>query len=355
MTEMTPEDWGIRYAARRHWFESLTGRLHSLILDLLRQERIEVINVEARTKEVESFVGKISRKDVNFPNPLAEVTDLVGVRIITYDLEDVNEVGQLIRKEFGVDDTVSGDRPINLEPDRFGYTAVHYIVVPSSSRKPLTEWRQYADVRVEIQVRTALQHAWSAVHHKLDYKSTLEAPKELRRRLFRLSALFELADEEFSRLRIDRSRIRSGYEDGVRGGQLDISIDEASIAAYIQGSGKDDAVAQLAMRSGANITTNLDSKRLARDRRDLLAVLHWSGITTIEQLDGYLTANILSQSIPNGFFGDDRRSVEDALTVLIMTDMRADKNLYGQIYMPDGWDDFIAGVEAWHAHNRLPR
>jgi putative GTP pyrophosphokinase len=65
--------------------------------------------------------------------------------------------------------------------------------------------KQYADIRAEIQVRTALQHAWSAVHHKLEYKSSTEAPPELRRRLFRLSALFELADEQFSELRDARA------------------------------------------------------------------------------------------------------------------------------------------------------
>lgn len=99
------------------------------------------------------------------------------------------------------------DKAAALDPDRFGYLSVHYTASLSPARRKLAEWRPYADIRAEVQFRTALQHAWSAVQHKLEYKSSIEAPRELRRRLFRLSALFELADEQFSELRDDRARI----------------------------------------------------------------------------------------------------------------------------------------------------
>lgn len=48
---------------------------------------------------------------------------------------------------------------------------------------------------------TVLQHAWATISHKLDYKSEVDVPRELRRSLFRLSALLELADKEFVDLR----------------------------------------------------------------------------------------------------------------------------------------------------------
>jgi putative GTP pyrophosphokinase len=347
MNEMTPADWGARYSNRREWYKSLTERLESLVHDLIDEAHIDVVKIEARTKDVSSFVNKIiAPKGARFENPLAEITDLVGVRIITYYLDEVVVIGEIIKREFEVDPAVSVDKA-SAEPDRFGYRSVHYIVKPSASRRQLPEWRPYADVWTEIQVRTALQHAWSAVNHKLDYKSTTEAPLELRRRLNRLSALFELADEQFSQLRDERARIESDIKDEVREGQLNIPLNEASIGAYIHDSVKGKVIAEQAVRSGADIA-RMDSRRLARDRADLLSVLLESGITTVAELDRYLTANILSTPIPEGFFGDGRRSLEDALTVLIMTDNRADEETYGRIYMPEGWDDFANGVQAWH-------
>lgn len=351
MTEMSPQEWGVRYSAYRDWYEWQTERLEGRIVAILGTAGVDVFNVESRAKEVQSFIGKIearnSGKEAKFGDPLREITDLVGVRVITYYREDVDAVGEIIRKNFQVDKATIVDRAGD-EVDRFNYRSVHFIVRISPPTSDTRDWGPYADVRAEIQVRTALQHAWSAVQHKLDYKSEIAMPKELQRRLYALNAVIESADVEFSRLRDERARIESSYQQDVQKGRLEIPLDEASIAAYIQGGDTGDKIAELLnFRSDANIG-QLDGKRLARDRRDLLSVLRLYDITTVAQLDDYLTANILPATIPDGFFGDDRRSVEDALTVLILTDRRADRETYSKIYMQDGWSEFRAGMEDWH-------
>ncbi len=348
---MSPQEWGARYSAYRDWYEWQTERLMTRIAAILSGAEIDVFNVESRTKEVQSFIAKIearNTKEAKFADPLREITDLVGVRIITYYLEDVDTVGEIIRKNFQVDKAVTVDKAGD-EVDRFNYKSVHYIIRITPPSTDTRDWGPYADVRAEIQVRTALQHAWSAVQHKLDYKSEIAIPKELQRRLFRLVAVIESADVEFSQLRDDRKRIESSYKQDVQQGLLTIPLDEASLTAYIEDRETDDKITDLLNNhSDANIG-RLDSKRLARDRQDLLSVLRWSGITTVAQFDTYLTANILSAKIPDGFFGDDRRSIEDALTVLILTDKQADEETYGRIYMPDGWEEFRQGADAWHA------
>lgn len=50
-------------------------------------------------------------------------------------------------------------------------------------------------------MRTLAQHLWSDMSHELGYKPELSVPDAMQRRLFRLSALVELADDEFLRLR----------------------------------------------------------------------------------------------------------------------------------------------------------
>lgn len=354
---MSPQDWGTRYSGYRDWYGWQTERLRDRIVALLGSADLDVFNVESRTKTVQSFIGKIEArnadKEAKFANPMREITDLVGVRVITYYLEDVDEVGDIINAHFSVEKATAVDKASD-EVDRFNYKSVHYIVRLSPLSPDSPDWRPFADVRAEIQVRTALQHAWSAVHHKLDYKSKIAIPKELQRRLFRLNALFESADVEFSQLRDERARIESGYKKDVQKGQLDIPLDESSITAYMQDGDNSYKIAELLIRrSDANIG-RLDSKLLTRDRRDLLNALGWSGITTVAQLDDYLTANILPAKIPAGFFGDDRRSVEDALTVLILTDQGADRDTYSRIYMPEGWDEFVSGMESWRRLNGRP-
>lgn len=351
VTEMSPQEWGGRYSAYRDWYEWQTERLEGRIVAILGAAGVDVFNVESRTKEVQSFIGKVearnSGKEAKFGDPLREITDLVGVRIITYYLEDVDAVGGIIRKNFQVDKAVIVNKADD-EVDRFNYKSVHYIVRVSPPTPDTRDWGPYADVRAEIQVRTALQHAWSAVQHKLDYKSEIAIPKELQRRLFRLNAVIESADVEFSQLRDERARIESSYKADVQKGRLEIPLEEVSLAAYMQDGDTGDRIAELlAFRSDANIG-RLDGKRLARDRRDLLSVLRGYDINTVAELDDYLTANILPATIPEGFFGDDRRSVEDALTVLILTDKRADRETYSKIYTQDGWNEFRSGMDDWH-------
>jgi putative GTP pyrophosphokinase len=350
VTEVSAEEWGNRYRARRATYESMTARLRSLIADLASDAGIDVIQVEGRAKTVDSFVEKIGRKGKRYDDPFRDMTDLVGLRIITYYREDVARIGEILKGEFTVDEKNSVDKIAGLAADRFGYLSVHYIVWLSPARGQLAEWRQYAGIPAEIQVRTALQHAWAAVQHKLDYKSSIEAPVELRRRLFRLSALFELADEQFSELRDDRARIEAEYAADVRGGHLDLPIDEASVAAYLDDSGKHDVIGTMVTVTGGKIYGH-DERALAKDRRDLLKLLNILAISTISQLDDYLSTNILAVPVEGTdlFRKVGLESVEDALTMLLMADRRVSREIFGMIYLSDGWADYARLAEKWHS------
>jgi ppGpp synthetase/RelA/SpoT-type nucleotidyltranferase len=349
MAETSPEDWGARYRAVRGTYQSMTTRLRGLVIDLLADADIEVIQVEARTKTIDSFTEKIIRKRSKYQDPLTEITDIVGLRIITYYVEDVTRVGELIRSEFEIDEANSIDKATALDPDRFGYTSVHYVVTLSPERRKLGEWRPYAKIKVEFQVRTALQHAWAAVHHKLDYKSATEAPPELRRQLFRLSALFEMADEQFSSLRDARARIASEYADEVREGQLEIPLDEVSLAAYLEDSRQHSRVERIVTGNGGRIEEPT-GRKLARDRKDLLKVLTPIGISTVAQLNDYLTTEIFSVPLAGTpLFRANNIGVEDALTWIILADQQAGQETFRQFYTAESWNGFLADVEMWQS------
>ena len=140
-----------------------------------------------------------------------------------------------------------------------------------------------------------LQHAWSSVSHKVAYKREAEVPLRLRRRLSRLSALFELADEQFSQLRVDTADLGEEYAHKVGEGDLGIALDGLSLEAYLQSPqvrGQMEAVLHL---SGWEILEADADKIKAQDTRDLLNIADDLGIETVSRLNEVLDADDLEQ------------------------------------------------------------
>ncbi|MCK4735921.1 MAG: hypothetical protein KAT65_25930, partial [Methanophagales archaeon] len=220
-----------------------------------------------------------------------------GIRIIAYYKEDVDRIGEIIIREFDVDWENSIDKAQTLEPDRFGYLSVHYVVSLSSPRKELTEWEAFANIKAEIQVRTILQHAWAEIDHKLTYKAVEEAPKKLRRRLFRLSALLELADDEFSNLSKLFEEVEEHYSQELKKGKLDIELDLTSLDVYLNFTKQHLKWMKIAEEVGYESPEDmLDTSELCEiyfnqlksDKRKLLKILYLTGIKTVLELDEIL-------------------------------------------------------------------
>jgi hypothetical protein len=112
----------------------------------------------------------------------------------------------------------------------------HYIVKINDSRAGLFEWEEVSQLWAEIQVRTVLQHAWAAVEHFLVYKNKNDVPKLIRRRLFRLSALFELADEELDQLVSEINEQARQYKNELNEGNTKIEMNIDSLRTYIETS-----------------------------------------------------------------------------------------------------------------------
>jgi putative GTP pyrophosphokinase len=256
----------------------------------LRKHTIDA-QIEYRTKDIAKFIEKIQREGKEYKNPLKEVTDLVGIRIIAYYKEDVDKIGEIIKKEFDVDLKNSIDKAQILDPDRFGYLSVHYVISLSPLRKELTEWKAFANIKAEIQVRTVLQHAWAAIDHKLRYKTAKEVPKTLRRQLFRLSALLEVADDEFSNLKRLIEDTKEYYSQEFKKGKLDIELDLSSLEVYLESTKQHLNWVKIAEQVGFKFLKEEDEdiEDIIEDsKRILLSILHLTGITTIEELDEIL-------------------------------------------------------------------
>lgn len=113
---------------------------------------------------------------------------------------DVNRVVHLLRQEFRIDERHTEDKFAGLGPNEFGYRSVHGVIGLDEPWASMQEWKRFANLWAEVQVKSLLQHAWATISHKLYYKGRVQMSEELQRQLFQVSALLELADDVFSAL-----------------------------------------------------------------------------------------------------------------------------------------------------------
>ena len=128
-----------------------------------------------------------------YPDPLRDIGDQLGVRVITFVGGDVDAAAALLSENFVVlDDRDLGE--LTASEGRFGYASRHLQL-------------ELGGREVQIQLRTVLQHAWAEFEHDIRYKGEVPAEhiNEFDRRFTMAAGLLELADREFTLIR-DRLR-----------------------------------------------------------------------------------------------------------------------------------------------------
>jgi ppGpp synthetase/RelA/SpoT-type nucleotidyltranferase len=282
----SPEAWGEEYRQVRPEYERFCAKFEGLIRDLLAGAEIAFAQIEPRTKSVESFVEKIRRKNEKYADPLQEITDLAGLRVIAYFPADVAQIGGLLEEHFAVDWDNSRRQSGASDPDRFGYRSDHYVVRFSGERLALPENQRFTGHVAEIQVRTVMQHAWAAVDHRLRYKNTAQLPEELRRRLYRLSALLEVADDQFAAVKQAADELEAAYTEEVRGGDLSAELDVLSLEAFLRETGLAERWVEIAVGAGFSPMWGSDPGNLSLLAQSLSAL----GVETLADVERLFAA-----------------------------------------------------------------
>ena len=185
------------YRKQREHFIKLGDVVHTMLSDIAKELGLTVLAVEHRVKEERSLAGKLERKG-DLYNTFDDVTDILGCRVICFLSDEVEKVGKKVEEKFVVDWENSSNKKDLLKENAFGYLSLHYICsLPFGDKWP----DEICGKKFEIQIRTILQHAWSAIHHDIGYKSDFGVPREISRQFARLAGLLELADDEFVRAR----------------------------------------------------------------------------------------------------------------------------------------------------------
>ena len=83
----------------RNTYRLLAEKTQELLSSILKDKSIVPHSITFREKDPEILKKKILRETKNYENPLADITDLAGVRIITYFPSDVDKISSIIQQE----------------------------------------------------------------------------------------------------------------------------------------------------------------------------------------------------------------------------------------------------------------
>lgn len=218
------------YSVSRGSYEDCLNYVENTVKNIIKSQSINVHEIVGRVKTIESLEGKVKRK--NYSN-LAEITDLCGIRIITYFSDDVDKIAELISQEFEVDLENTIDKRKSEDPTKFGYVSLHYVVGLREENTSPTLYGRFKNIKLEIQIRTVMQHAWAEIEHDLGYKSKEDIPDQYRRQFSRLAGLIELADDNFLQLKNNINSYEQEIREKLPTSKKELPIDSSTLMTYV--------------------------------------------------------------------------------------------------------------------------
>ena len=219
------------YTENRDHFKSFSENIANILEKLLQLNSINFHKIEYRTKDLKSFTEKI--KHEKYTDPQTQLTDLSGIRIICYVESDINKIKTIVENNFLIDLENSGDKSKLLGIDKVGYKSFHYIGELLENRLCLPEYEKFRNFKVEIQIRTILQHAWAEIEHDRSYKFSGELPEDISRRFKLLSGNLELIDIEFDNIAKEIDTLSEKVEEGILEGNLNFDLNTTTLKQFL--------------------------------------------------------------------------------------------------------------------------
>ena len=248
------------YRKQRDDFIKLGDTVHTMLSEIVKDLGFDVLAIEHRVKKEKSLAGKLERKGDAY-NTFEDITDILGCRVICFLSDEIDKIGKKVEENFVIDWEKSSDKRALIKEDEFGYLSLHYICsLPFGDKWP----DGICGKKFEIQIRTILQHAWSAINHDIGYKSDFGVPREIRRQFARLAGILELADDEFVRARNNML----GYTEDIRKRIVtdeadDVLINIISLNEYVLHNQKlQSLIHEIADIADDNIKSNFENQKM---------------------------------------------------------------------------------------------
>lgn len=271
------------YSLQSGQYSDFTQRIESLVRELLREQNISVYTITSRVKSGSCIEAKIQESDGKCTN-LCDITDIAGVRVITYSSDEVDRVAAVIREEFDIDTSSSTNEQSLLDPDRFGCLSLNFVIRLSHKRLELSEYRRFSDCKAEIQVRSMLQHSWAEIEQDLGYKDSHAIPKDMKRSFVRLASLLETADIQLAAIRCGLQEYEAEVPRRIDDAPSSVLIDQTSLKYLVENNKLvKNLDSEIASSIGADIA--LHEEFLGR----LVDKLNYFNLTTIADVDRCLS------------------------------------------------------------------
>lgn len=177
------------------WGRFVNNRLLEILAPFKIDHRLK-IEPSPRLKDATSYLVKALYRKV-YDNPIVDIEDKVGTRIVLLTTRDVYEVKELISNSTCWVSKIGKDykEEILKAPEIFAYQSVHLVVSPCDNYDVSDDIK--AVLTCEIQIRTLLQHAYAEISHDSSYKGPYKNDREMLRVLAKSMALMEATDEYF--------------------------------------------------------------------------------------------------------------------------------------------------------------
>ncbi len=220
------------YHAQKPDFLELSDVVNGILKEITsKNEMMYILAIEQRVKAEKSLAGKLELKGEKYSS-LADITDILGCRIICFFADDVDNIAKEIEDVFEIDRENSVDKRAVIDAETFGYLSLHYICsLPFGKGYP----DNICGKKFEIQIRTTLQHTWAVIDHDLGYKSAFGIPRAVKRGFSQVAGLLEVADEKFVRLRDDIFAYGEDVKEKIANDKADaLTIDNVSLSEYMK-------------------------------------------------------------------------------------------------------------------------
>jgi putative GTP pyrophosphokinase len=266
------------FDAKRDALIVFAEKTKGLIEDFLQYGKVRYQSVQARVKKKEKLKNKYLDPTKNYAG-LQDITDQVALRIVTFYEDEVDQVAEIIKREFEIDTANSVDKR-EMEPDKFGYYALNFICKYKAARTSQVEYRKFSDIWCEIQITSILRHAWSEIEHPwYDLKDAF--PVNIKRRFARMAALLEIAESEFLSLKRLQGDYQRSVDIQVEAKISDIAVDAVSMRSFIE---RDPIVSQIDQLIAAVRNVQVSDSITSSDIEHRVTAASLAEITTLKDL-----------------------------------------------------------------------
>ena len=226
------EKWLKEYRAKYPLYDEAARIAANVIRETLSGYPIAIHSVNGRAKKPDSAAEKLQRK--GYGRPKNQMTDTIGVRVITSYAQGVEEVVRRLRDRYDVDEPNSIDKRDDLSVREVGYRSVHLVLTLGKVGGTGEAAKLLTDIKVEVQIRSIVDHAWAEIEHELRYKSGVHLPAGIQRRFAALAGALELVDEGFNSLANELVELVRYYAERYKNHELmDDEFDSARLLGFI--------------------------------------------------------------------------------------------------------------------------